>query len=183
MLSRPLEDSQLFILFCQLAFETCNLGRHLQFTFRRRLLILLFTAPVVELWFIQAEFTGCGSNNGMCSASFRASLKPRRMLLTGFLLVDTVFVFRESPWLSLLPLSRVHYCWVRSLYCFARINNNHQGSLSGSCMPTTLDSTGWHNRNGIQSDPDGRVEAGPDGLCGAGLSNSERTLGDKQTKE
>ena len=57
-----LEDYQLFISFRQLAFETCNLGRYLQLTFRGGLLILLFTEPVVELCFIQAEFTGYGSN-------------------------------------------------------------------------------------------------------------------------
>lgn len=67
--------------------------------FRGSLLILLFTAPVVELWFIQAEFTRCSINTDAFRKLQSFIAKFRRMLFTVFLLVDTVFVmWVTSDW-------------------------------------------------------------------------------------
>lgn len=54
--------------------------------------MLQFTAPHIELRFIQAEFTGCGSNTDVFSKLQGFTAKFRRMLFTVFLLVETVFV-------------------------------------------------------------------------------------------
>lgn len=49
---------QLLSLFCQLAFETGIFSSKFIFAVRRWELLLLFIAPVIELWFLQAKVTG-----------------------------------------------------------------------------------------------------------------------------
>ena len=86
----------------------CNLGRHLQFTFRRRLLILLFTAPVVELCdSYRLSSRAARSNTDAFSKlqGFTAKFQAE-MLFTGVLLVDTVLSCR-SPLTEVLLLGRV----------------------------------------------------------------------------
>jgi hypothetical protein len=63
-------------------------GSHLLFAFRRRVLILLFASPVVELRFIQTKFAG-----GSGYPKFKGFLAEFRVYgLRGFLVVDAGFI-------------------------------------------------------------------------------------------
>ncbi len=85
-----LEDDQFLCLLCQLLLQAGIFSGQFTFTLRRGHLLLPFAAPRIELRFIQAEFTDCGSNTDAFSKFQGFSAKFRRMLFTCFLLVDTV---------------------------------------------------------------------------------------------
>ncbi|MBB0409053.1 hypothetical protein G7M15_15100 [Escherichia coli] len=91
-MSRLLEDSQFLCLLRQLPLQAGIFSGQFTFTLRRGYLLLQLTAPRIELRFIQAEFTGSGSNTDAFSKLQGFTAKLRRMLFTGFLLVETVFV-------------------------------------------------------------------------------------------
>ncbi|STJ41579.1 Uncharacterised protein [Escherichia coli] len=87
-----LEDGQLLYLLRQLPLQAGIFSGQLTFTLWRGYLLLQFAAPRIELRFIQAEFTDCGSNTNAFSKLQGFTAKFRRMLFTCFLLVYTVFV-------------------------------------------------------------------------------------------
>ncbi|ANO92421.1 tRNA (adenine(37)-N6)-methyltransferase (plasmid) [Escherichia coli] len=58
--------------------------------------MLQFAAPRIELRFIQAEFTGCGSNTDAFSKFQGFTAKFRRMLFTCFFWL-ILFLSCESP--------------------------------------------------------------------------------------
>ena len=83
-MSRLLEDSQFLCLLRQLPLQAGIFSGQFTFTLRRGYLLLQLTAPRIELRFIQAEFTGSGSNTDAFSKLQGFTAKLRRMLFTGF---------------------------------------------------------------------------------------------------
>lgn len=63
-------------------------------------------APSIKLRLLQAKLTGSGSHTDTLSKFQGFVAKFRRMLLTGFLLVDAGFVMSHL-WLRVYSLSRV----------------------------------------------------------------------------